>query len=741
MYKLISEVENKIENLKTYMRFLKCIENPCRQNNVAFFKRKNIRLFEREFIGILNHFVEENSKDKNITDLYYILKLNVGGKKRKMASVSKPRKKRKVSIEFYNWIKDLLPDFILSKYNITRPNKIKVLNNLIPRKIVNISKDMMDIMFLGNYVTKFLKIEGLKKYIKLSYNYFIHGGVYKNIKEEEDFHLYYYKELIISANINLLRTICPNYVDTKYITKYYTTSKDIEYVIIMEKILTFETTEDLIRRNIARPYTYKIIYLQLIYALYCGDKWLSFRHNDLYRRNIGFSYIPKGIEKIIYIFNSENKYSFDVENFPFFVKIFDFGHSEINPINKNENIIIEKSIDVYQRERKNRDDLYTLRDDLSRLFGLGISLDKRYGEFAEMIESKGLQQSENYFLELIKLDFFKSHKLSDEEFNNIKNRKNVLIYEYKDMPKLELFPKKFYLWKDDDLEYFIYDYLIIVYIKAGNFKKVKLLLNDKRVDPSAGFNEPIIQAVRNNSIDIVKLLLNDKRVDPGDRDNEAIIRAVKNNSIGIVKLLLTDKRVDPGARDNKAIIKAVKKNMIDIVKLLLNDNRVNPGARDNEAINTAVRFNRVDIVKLLLNDKRVDPTDENNVIIFIAVKFNRVDIVKLLLNDKRADPTVDDNNLIFIAVEKNHIKILKLLLNDPRVDPSDRNNRAIIQAVRNNNIEALELLVNDTRINITNQLIQHLKLKYSYNINKILRISRDKVISKKLDDFLIKLRR
>jgi hypothetical protein len=44
----------------------------------------------------------------------------------------------------------------------------------------------------------------------------------------------------------------------------------------------------------------------------------------------------------------------------------------------------------------------------------------------------------------------------------------------------------------------------------------------------------------------------------------------------VVKLLLSDKRVDPSAADNYAIRYASKKGHYDVVELLLADERVDP---------------------------------------------------------------------------------------------------------------------------------------------------------------------
>ncbi len=85
--------------------------------------------------------------------------------------------------------------------------------------------------------------------------------------------------------------------------------------------------------------------------------------------------------------------------------------------------------------------------------------------------------------------------------------------------------------------------------------------------------------------------------------------AVENGKIEVVKLLLQDKRVDPSANHNHAIRWAIEKGFSDVVEILLQDNRVNPSDFGNAAIRETSENGFFDLVKLLLKDKRVDPSD------------------------------------------------------------------------------------------------------------------------------------
>lgn len=173
--------------------------------------------------------------------------------------------------------------------------------------------------------------------------------------------------------------------------------------------------------------------------------------------------------------------------------------------------------------------------------------------------------------------------------------------------------------------------------KYGNFNKVKSLLKDPRVDPSAENNSAIILASENGHLDVVRLLLSDHRVDPSSDSNLAIQMASKNGHAGIVRLLLSNKSVDPSDNNNYAIKWSSRNGHLDVVRLLLNNKSVDPSYNNNYAIRWSSRNNHLDVVKLLLNDKSVDPSVDNNRVIRYAIKNNHLDMVKLLLKDERVD--------------------------------------------------------------------------------------------------------
>ncbi len=151
--------------------------------------------------------------------------------------------------------------------------------------------------------------------------------------------------------------------------------------------------------------------------------------------------------------------------------------------------------------------------------------------------------------------------------------------------------------------------------------------------------------------------------------NDEFTEAAKTGDTDKVKLLLNDPEVDPSAHNNWVIRLASRNGNTEVVRLLLNDKRVNPAAENNYAIRWASRnYGRLEVVRLLLADPRVNPAAENNYAIRLASQYGHLEVVKLLLNDPRVDPAAVDNGAIRRASEYDHLEVVRLLLNDPRVD-------------------------------------------------------------------------
>lgn len=92
-------------------------------------------------------------------------------------------------------------------------------------------------------------------------------------------------------------------------------------------------------------------------------------------------------------------------------------------------------------------------------------------------------------------------------------------------------------WDNKDIQ--LYFQISVVH---GNIRRVKLLLADSRVDPTADNNLAIQVASENGNAEVVKLLLADSRVDPTVDNNFAIRIASEHGHTEVVKLLLAHTR-------------------------------------------------------------------------------------------------------------------------------------------------------------------------------------------------------
>ncbi len=274
-------------------------------------------------------------------------------------------------------------------------------------------------------------------------------------------------------------------------------------------------------------------------------------------------------------------------------------------------------------------------------------------------------------------------------------------------------------------------------VKRGLVNKIKILMQDKRVNPAAKDNETIITAVQNNHLDVINVLLADKRVNPAAQNNQAIRDAPTG---GIAKRLLADKRVDPTERDHlvneeNALDTAIMYHKVDVVKTLLADARVRKQLKEDPDLSLVIEGSdmmkpeasekeNAAILKLLL--EHIDPSWSNQWAIRAVQTPSQL---KVLLADPRVDPSVNNQEVLFSHykrfgevktglknikptqdyLRKSHIHTrtsllerIKLLLNNSRVDPSARNNTLIHHAASaQGDVDIVKILLKDKRVDPT----------------------------------------
>lgn len=114
--------------------------------------------------------------------------------------------------------------------------------------------------------------------------------------------------------------------------------------------------------------------------------------------------------------------------------------------------------------------------------------------------------------------------------------------------------------------------LLVSIAQTGNLEIFKLLLENPGINLNVnnGYSNLLfVHAFDQGHFEIVKLLILDKRIDPSSYDNQMIRYASQLGNVQIVELLLADLRVDIGFGNNCAIKLAFRYNHLDVVKLLI----------------------------------------------------------------------------------------------------------------------------------------------------------------------------
>ena len=203
--------------------------------------------------------------------------------------------------------------------------------------------------------------------------------------------------------------------------------------------------------------------------------------------------------------------------------------------------------------------------------------------------------------------------------------------------------------------------------KYGFIWLVQDILN-KGVDPSIYNNIGILLACENGHIDIVKLLLQDKRVNPTDR----VLPLVK--FAAFLDYTIEDITTSHNEDEEKDILytdcidKSYENGHYDIVKLLLNDERVKNSLNDyklklytkvSKKINESIK----DYLKPKSEEKIINDTKNLNpdYILHYGCEIGILSLVKQSIKD---GANFNWSNPICIASENGHIEIVKYLLNN-----------------------------------------------------------------------------
>lgn len=223
---------------------------------------------------------------------------------------------------------------------------------------------------------------------------------------------------------------------------------------------------------------------------------------------------------------------------------------------------------------------------------------------------------------------------------------------------------------------------LCIALEHHNYKLMKLLLSDDRIDPQFNCNNseeyPLLLAVKAQNLDATKILLDDQRTNPN-------IISTHVNATPLILALQTDK---PN---------------LDIVDLLLKDKRTDPNLKGggNTAIHSAIARNHFTCFMRIVNHPKFIPTilDSNNYSpLLLAISENRLQMASILLDAEKEfcqkPGNVGTLDRVF-SIPKNHL--YPQSNNSTISDLMDREGKmqatALHVAILTNNFEAVKLLV------------------------------------------------
>jgi hypothetical protein len=143
-------------------------------------------------------------------------------------------------------------------------------------------------------------------------------------------------------------------------------------------------------------------------------------------------------------------------------------------------------------------------------------------------------------------------------------------------------------------------------MSGDNVKLVRLLLDDKRVDPSYDESSSLMCAIDNGRIKIVGTLLLDGRADPNSGEGMALDMAIEGEHNAIARLLLADTRTDPTLNGNKALFGAIHDCNYEMMIELANIEAVASSVDWEEMLGHALETEDEKMIDLVKSKQRSD---------------------------------------------------------------------------------------------------------------------------------------
>jgi hypothetical protein len=490
-------IENTLlQNIKKVVRYKNCLEGiktndfgrfvkNCHTINHNYYYR-TYKIFYTIATGDIKQFIEGYTNNmKNIVSM---------GKKGGTPPVFKKRKKKKKQTSHhFDWLLQFVPSDIYVK-NITEKGKITLMTypNILKKasKIINECKKKVvwgqrvqtaRICTCINKKVLHVSIVVIPKFPKKIYNnYLVEDYGRKTVSKifANRFISYFdvFRDPVIGSCLNHLylhidknAVTCSHFVKTVYITgEQDQKGKDdfISLSIFQEGLLLRlnEFMEKFVNKWLLSSkkknliLEFKAIYFQVIYALYCADKWFGFRHNDLHLDNIMVTLLDIDSPGLVYkIFGKTYFIPSYITKYK--IKIIDFDRAYIkDPLQKIKSIKHEKYRKIVGDMLKNMfsytydingNIYYKMEDNLSKL----RKRDLERMHWGAMGWFEGEHIKDDGIHDILSKIKFNKKILDDKIFKNMKN---------------ETFQKKTTFYKD-----LLKDSFFDNFLKLGSMLKKK----------------------------------------------------------------------------------------------------------------------------------------------------------------------------------------------------------------------------------------------------------------------------
>lgn len=225
---------------------------------------------------------------------------------------------------------------------------------------------------------------------------------------------------------------------------------------------------------------------------------------------------------------------------------------------------------------------------------------------------------------------------------------------------------------------------------AENAEVASLLLSYPQVNPHPdnphGIDALILASIH-GKLDVVKVLLKDKRVDPTVLMGACACWAYGKNHMNVVDVLLGDERINPHGHvyyqdwfNDPSRVKDYMLGDLERVERIPDYIVVEVGLPEDviekkgqeQLFLEAIKKGDVVQVRAFLENPNFDPTPDHTDgqdALILASKHGKLDVVIELLKDKRLDPMASVGECVVQAHKKGHSDVVKVLLEDPRVNP------------------------------------------------------------------------